>query len=218
MADLSVTTYATLLTTLASYAARDDLTTLGFWPLAVQLCEAKANRSLRSKEMEQRSTASVDMNSSEPEFVSLPSDYQSMRRVRLSGVAGKPALVYMAPEKLDEKRFANANVISQPQNFTIIGDEMELWPTPDSAYVIEMTYRKNIPALATNSSNWLLTNHPDFYLYGSLLEAEPYMKNDARIQLWGQLYSNVIADINRLGIAALNVGNLQMQVAGSVTP
>jgi hypothetical protein len=54
-------------------------------------------------------------------------------------------------------------------------------------YTIEMVYRKNIPAFATNDPNWLLTLAPDLYLYGALLESAPYIKEDGRIQTWERL-------------------------------
>ncbi len=49
-------------------------------PDFIRLCEAKLNRDLRSNKMEKRATALVNMDSDEPEFVSLPSDFQTMRR------------------------------------------------------------------------------------------------------------------------------------------
>ena len=109
-------------------------------------------------------------------------DFQSMRRVRLSGVTGKPRLEFKTSAQMDDFRFANSNVTGQPKYFTVFGTEMELAPTPDSAYTIEMVYRQNIPALATNDPNWLLTLAPDIYLYGALLESAPYIKKDAHIQ------------------------------------
>lgn len=215
MSDLSITNYASLLTTLAAYAARDDLTSQGFWQLAVQLTEAKFNRILQCHDMEGRATASIDTLSSEPEFVSLPSDYQSMRRVRLSGVTGKPRLFFLTSESMDEKRFSAQNAPGQPRYFTILGEEMELFPTPDSAYTLEMTYRKIIPPLSANSTNWLLSTHPDAYLYGALMEAEPYMKNDQRITTWLAGLKLVTDQINSVSdLAVFNAGPLQMQVGG----
>lgn len=214
---MSFDTYANLQTEIANYLARSDLTSE--IPSFIALAEAKFNRGLKCKDMDQRSTTTVDINSSEPEFISLPSDFQSMRRVRLSGVTGKPRLFYRSNESMDELRFARQNSTGQPAFFTIIGSEMEIFPTPDSAYTIEMTYRKLIPALASNTSNWLLTSHPDAYLYGALLEAEPYMKNDPRIATWAQMLSQVVDDINKLSIvSSYDSGSLRVQVGGMTMP
>jgi len=48
----------------------------------------------------------------------------------------------------------------------------------------------------TNSSNVFMANAPDALLYASLLEAEPYLMNDARIQTWGSLYDRAISTLS----------------------
>ena len=41
----------------------------------------------------------------------------------------------------------------------------------------------------------MLTENPDIYLYGALLEAEPFFMNDARVQLWGTMLQQVAQDL-----------------------
>lgn len=168
-------------------------------PEFITLCEAKLNRLLFVPQMETRSTTSVDTTDDEPEFISLPTDFQTMRRVRLSGVTGKPRLQFMTQTQLDDYRYSIDNVSDQPVYFTIMGSEMELAPTPNEDFALEMVYRKNIPALASNSTNWLLTAAPDIYLYGTLLESAPYIKEDDRIQVWANGFATVLEDLNTLG-------------------
>jgi hypothetical protein len=168
-------------------------------PEFITLCEAKLNRLLFVPQMETRSTTTCDTSDDEPEFISLPTDFQTMRRVRLSGVTGKPRLNFMTQTQLDDYRYSIDNVSDQPVYFTIMGTEMELAPTPNENFTLEMVYRKNIPALASNSTNWLLTAAPDLYLYGTLLESAPYIKEDERIQVWATGFSTVLNDLNSLG-------------------
>jgi len=50
---------------------------------------------------------------------------------------------------------------------------------------LNVRYYSKIPPLgAANDTNWLLESHPDAYLFGALTEAEPYLVNDARMDLW----------------------------------
>ncbi|MNN98291.1 hypothetical protein D3C81_2176490 [compost metagenome] len=64
-------------------------------------------------------------------------------------------------------------------------------------YSLELTYRQRIPTLSvSNTTNWLLTNWPNAYLYASLLAATPFIMNDARLPVWGQLYTQAIEGIN----------------------
>jgi hypothetical protein len=210
--------YASLQTAVIEYLARDqDTTLIARIPTFIQLAEAKFNRQLFVRQMEQRSTAVVDTTSSEPEFISLPANFQSMRRVRLSSVSGKPPLEFKSGTQMDEYRFSTSDVVAQPRYFTVFGNEIEIAPTPDAAYTIEMVYRQNVPALASNFSNWLLTLAPDLYLYGALLESAPYIKEDGRIQTWGLGFTTALDDLNNLGLTStFNAGPMTVRVSGQV--
>jgi hypothetical protein len=48
---------------------------------------------------------------------------------------------------------------------------------------------------STVSSNLYLANYPDALLYATLAEAEPYLMNDARIQVWATMYDRAILNI-----------------------
>jgi hypothetical protein len=211
-----ITDYTTLQTAAVEYLARDqDTTLIARVPTFIQLFEAKMNRELFVRQMETRSTALTDPTAGEPEFIALPSDFQSMRRIRLSSYTGKPLLDFKSTVQMDEYRTQVANVAGRPCYFSIFGNEIELAPTPDSAYTIEMIYRANLPALSSNSTNWLLTLAPDAYLYGALLESAPYIKEDARIQTWALGLKTTMDSINELGKAStFNAGPLQISASG----
>lgn len=213
-----ITDYNSLQLAVVEYLARDqDTTLIARIPTFVQLAEAKFNRQLFVRQMEQRATALVDLGSSDPEFISLPSDFQSMRRVRLSSVTGKPCLEFKSGTQMDEYRFGTSDVAARPRYFTVFGGELELAPTPDAAYTIEMVYRQTVPPLASNGGNWLLSMAPDLYLYAALLESAPYIKEDARIQTWGLGFTSALADLNNLGLTStLNAGPMTVRVSGQV--
>jgi hypothetical protein len=87
-----------------------------------------------------------------------------------------------------------------PSAYTLIGDEIQLAPIPDAEYELEMAFYEKFTPLGdgtsgTVTSNWLTKNAPDVLLYGSLLEAEPFIKNDERLQLWLGAYSAAISKI-----------------------
>ena len=59
-----------------------------------------------------------------------------------------------------------------------------------------MLYYKTFDALSdSNTTSTMLTNNPDIYLYGVLLEAEPFLMNDQRVQLWATAFRQAIADV-----------------------
>ena len=84
----------------------------------------------------------------------------------------------------------------EPLYFAITGQNIELIPTPDSAYTLEIIYYTKITALSSsNTSNWLLEDHNDAYLFGTLVQAEPWLMNDERIGVWGALLSKSLEEI-----------------------
>ena len=176
---MSITTYAELQSSIADWLLRDDLTSV--IPTFISLAEAKFNRRIRDYRMVKRATAQVDTA-----YFAIPSDWQENIRFQLN-TSPITTLEYVTPDQAaEEKRLYNSS--GRPAFFTMIGDQFQIVPAPDSTYDAELTYYAKIPALSgSNTSNWLLTKAPDIYLYGALMEAAPYLDDDARIQVWGGL-------------------------------
>lgn len=188
-------------------------------PDFITLFEAKANRALKVRQMESRVVTTVDLALMEPEFLTLPADFHSMRQVRLLNPTtppGKPRLRFAAGGALDDLR-TRYPTAGQPIYFGLFSDQLELVPTPNFAYRIEMIYRTYIPPLgAVNATNWLLSLAPDAYLYGTLMEAAPYLHDDERIGTWSAGVSAAFQGLNDLNQEALyNAGPLVMRRKGS---
>ena len=74
--------------------------------------------------------------------------------------------------------------------------QIGLEPTPD-AYVARLVYERTITSLSTSTTiNWLLTSHPDIYLYATLCEAAPYLKDDNRLQMWQMLLAERLEELH----------------------
>ena len=117
-----------------------------------------------------------------------------MRDIYLSGNP-RITLNYESPSAYT--RNAQAEVSGKPGFYTMLGQEFEFAPIPDKAYTVELLYYFKPEALSdSNASNEFLANYPDALLYASLAEAEPYLMNDARVQVWAQLYDRAVQNIN----------------------
>lgn len=198
-------------------------------PDFITLFEAKANRKLLCRQMEGRVVATIDPTSSDPDFLLLPDDFQTMRRVRLvnsqipsfGGGKNKPRLKFATGAQMDDLRQKNVPT-GAPIWFSIVGNEMELAPTPDFAYGVEMVYRNYLPPLGGEdalgnliTTNWLLALAPDAYLYGALMEAAPYLHEDDRIAVWSSGVQSAFDDLNQLSDeASFNAGPLVMRRKG----
>ena len=214
---MALGTFTELKDAIADWLDRSDLTAR--IPDFIALAEARINRELRIRPMEVRSTmyATVDQ-----QYFNLPGGYIQMRNIQLNTNPTTP-LEYITPEMLD--RLYGSTTTGKPRAYTLIGDEIQLAPIPDSAYQVEMAFYEKFTPLGDGSagivtSNWLTANAPDILLYGALMEAEPFIKNDERIPVWLNGYSNAINKLqqqdqrDRHSGSAMRVRNIYSGVEG----
>ena len=185
---MAISNYGELKTAVANWMDRDDLTAR--IPEFIALAEARFNRVLRIRAMESKQTASTVAGQ---QNLALPTNYIQMRNVQMNTSPVTP-MQYVTPEIFD--RLYGGSVTGTPKFYTIIANELQLGPTPDTVQTIEMLFYKKFDSLsADGDTNWVLTNAPDVYLYGALLEAEPFIMNDSRVQLWATAFQTAIGDI-----------------------
>jgi len=183
---MAFSTYDELKTSIANWADRDDLTS--FIPDFIALTEARFNRTLRLRSMEQSQFATTVSGQTN---YALPLHYLQMREFRLNQTP-TISLRYVSPEIYESWNLGSGI----PQFYTIIANEIRIGPSPAGEHEMEMLFWRRFPALSSSEPvNWMLQNAPDVYLYGSLLELEPFVQNDARIQVWGTGYAKAIEDI-----------------------
>tara|TARA_X000001036_G_scaffold426204_1_gene453325 strand:- start:281 stop:904 length:624 start_codon:yes stop_codon:yes gene_type:complete len=187
---MALSNYTELKASIADFLNRDDLTAV--IPDFITLAEAAINRDVRHYEMENRATASLDQ-----QYLDRPADWLETIRINITG-GGTRHLEYLSAASMADKRAGAENTTGEPKFFRHAERAFEVFPTPDGAYEVELLYYEKVPALSsTNATNWLLTDHPDVYLYGALLHSSPYLAEDQRIGVWAQLYSAARDRINR---------------------
>jgi hypothetical protein len=177
---MALNTYVALCAAVEAWLARADLTAQV--PDFITLAEAKLNRTLRTRQMEQRSTAEA------AEYMALPTLFLEMRNIK---IAGTPVytLEQRAPFEMDA---LDDGASGRPSRYCLLANQIRLAPAPDTTYTLEIDYWESIPPLASNATNWLLDCACDVYLYGALLEAAAFMQDDARIPLWMDAYTRTI--------------------------
>lgn len=186
---MSYTNYSDLQASVAGYLGRSDLTTQ--IPDFIRFAELRLGRELRTRQMLNSATAPTIANDAR---TALPTDFLEIRDLFIQGNPRRP-LTYLSPSAFT--REAKADSIGLPVFYTILASEFKYAPIPDTAYTLEILYYAKPTFLSTaNTSNVFLANYPDALLYGALIEAEPYLINDARSQLWATLYDRAIKNIS----------------------
>lgn len=174
-------TYSALQTAIANWLNRTDMA--ANVPDWITLAEAEITRRLR------RTTVAATLTTiPAAEFLALPSDCKELRSVRLS--TGLPEqdtpLVVSTVEQLAERRATWNNILTRPQWCAVYNGNLQFVPIPDQAYTVVITYYQMLIALATapGAVNVTLAEFPDLYLYGALMQASPFLEDDARLPTW----------------------------------
>lgn len=186
---MALTNYTQLQAAIADQLNRDDLTAQ--IPDFIKLAEAQMNRVVRHWRMEDRATALLDT-----QYTALPTNFaEPIRMVLTSGTY--TTLEIVGNLEIAQLRANASNTLGRPQFYAINDQAIEVFPSPDGDYTIELVYYETLTPLANTGTNWLLTYYPDAYLYGACLHSAPYLQEDARMQTWGALYEAAISAINQ---------------------
>ena len=185
---MALSTYAELKTSIGDWLNRSDLTTA--IPDFISLAEAQIERTLRTRQMIVRANASFDA-----QYGAVPSDFLEVKSLKLTSTNPQSPLSFLSIDALDNE-MTKYTGSGKPKFFGVVGGQFRIVPTPDANYTTELTYYAKLTKLSSSvASNWLLSSSPDIYLYGSLLQAAPYLQDDARIQTWATLYERALNDL-----------------------
>lgn len=185
---MALSTYTELKASVADWLNRTDLTSV--IPDFIALAEAQIERTLRTRQMIVRATASIDT-----EYSAVPADFLETKSIKLN-TNPVTALTFESVDALDSLKSTTYISAGKPQYFSIVGGQVRVLPVPDSTYTAELIYYAKLSKLSgSNATNWLLTQAPDVYLYGSLMQAAPYLKDDSRIPVWAAIYTRGLEEL-----------------------
>ena len=134
---MAISTKAELHTAVANWLNRSDLTSR--IPEFISLAEAQLNRLVRTREMLTRSTTSTNA-----QYVALPSDFLEMLNVELTSTDPSRRLLYATSDRSDDYRQQKSDKAGIPVHYTIEGLTLQLNPTPDINYTVQMNYYQDI--------------------------------------------------------------------------
>jgi len=188
---MAINTFTTLKSAIADFLNRDDLTSAieNF----IALSEAQINRDIRHWKMETRASG---QQSASDEYSQIPANWMETIRFHITDNGTSP-LELISRAAMADKRASNNDAIGTPTHYTHADGQFQFYPTPSSEINTELLYYAKTTALSSsNADNWLLLEAPDVYLYGALLHSAPYLGEDERIAVWGQMYSASVMRLN----------------------
>jgi len=197
---MALTNYSELKSSIADFLNRDDLTAV--IPTFISLAEAQFARDLRHYQMENRATGTID-----GQYMTKPSDWLETIRINITTANTRP-LDLLSSQAMVDKRANYLDLTGIPRYYRHSENQFEFFPSPDDSYGVELLYYQRVPALSdSNTTNWLLTEAPDAYLYGSLVHSAPYLSEDQRAAVWAQLFGAAMQRLNQSSDEAVYSGS-----------
>lgn len=195
-------TYDSLVADISSYLERTDQATLDKIPTFIMLAEQTIATEL--KFLGNLNVSTSTLTSGNP-IIPKPARWRKTVSMNIT-VAGKKQPVFLRKYEYLREYWPDATQTDVPKFYCDYNYENWLIaPTPDDDYQFEVLFYQRVQPLdSSNQTNWFTVYAPQALLYGSLLQAMPFLKNDDRIPMWQAQYNNVIQtlkteDIQRIG-------------------
>ena len=190
MATASVMTYTSLVENIQSYLERDDTATVDKIPLFIMLAEQIIASQIKFLGNLTVNTSTMTTSTS---IIDKPARWHKTVSMNIT-VSGERQPVLLRKYEYLREYWPNATSTGTPEFYSDY--DYTHWlvaPTPDAAYAFEVLYYERIQPLdSANQTNWFTIYAPQALLYGSLLQAMPFLKNDERMTMWKANYDQIM--------------------------
>jgi len=192
--------YQSLKDSIQSTVDNDDPVFVDYIDNCIQYAEDTVNRELRTMNQVQEWSTAVS-----GEFTALPSDFMGFERVTISANGKDYPLSYGSPYNLSLRDEAMSG---PPMYYTVVNNQLQVNPPPDTSHNISALYWERIPALTPlNTTNWLVEQYPLVYLSGALSDAFMFVMDDQRATSWSQRFMS--------GVQSMEADDLRKTESGS---
>jgi hypothetical protein len=186
-----VMTYDSLTSTVLQYLERRDAAVVEAIPTFITLCEFEIAQYIKT--LGQMEVVDANMNIGNP-VIAKPARWRKTVSMTLSNSGSKQPILLRKLEYLN----AYAQDVTATGIPLYYADyDFEHWivaPTPNQAYAFEaLCYTRLQPLSSAYQTNWLTQNAPNAMLFGTLKQTAPFLKNDARLALWKQMFDEALA-------------------------
>lgn len=189
---MAITNRSELEASIADWLNREDAGTIARIPDFITLAENRIFRRLRCRSNE-TSLNFPDISTSNF-VVPVPADLVEVKTLILDDVILVPRSDQQYYSRTNND-YNNRDVTGLTRYYTRIGNEYNLWPTQDgltSGGTLTYYNKQILPASGTTQ---VLSDAPGLYLFGSLMEAAPFLKFPENVPLWQGKYEQDFAEL-----------------------
>ena len=199
-----VLTYDSLTSTVLQYLERKDAAVVNAIPTFISLAEFEIAQEIKT--LGQMQVANSQMTADNP-ILQKPARWRKTVSMSVT-VGGKKQPVYLRKYEYLKNFWPDSDLTGVPEYYA--DTDWEHWflaPTPDTDYEFEVLYYERVaPLSSTNQTNWITQNAPNAMLFGTLLQAMPFLKNDQRT-IFQQKYTEALQSLKTEDVA--RVGDRQ---------
>jgi hypothetical protein len=185
-------TYDNLTSLVLQYLERSDAAVVNFIPTAIMLAEFEIAENIKT--LGQMIVADGTMTAGNP-VIAKPALWRKTVSMTLTTAAGSKQPVYL--RKLEYLSSYSPDVTTTGTPLYYSDYDYDHWfvaPTPSANFAFEaLVYTRLTPLSSSNQTNWLTRNAPNALLFGTLKQTAPFLKDDARLQVWSQIFDTAIA-------------------------
>ena len=199
----AVMTYDSLTENIQSYLERTDTATLEKIPLFIMLAEQVIASEI--KFLGNLTVVESNMTAGNP-VIAKPARWHKTVSMNVTDALGNKQPVLLRKYEYLREYWPDQTQTDLPKFYCDYNyDNWLVAPTPDFAYDFEVLYYERVQPLdSSNQTNWFTQYAPQALLYGSLLQAMPFLKNDERIPMWQSQYNTIMQtlkaeDVQRIG-------------------
>jgi hypothetical protein len=184
-------TYDNLTSLVLQYLERSDAAVVNFIPTAIMLAEFEIAENIKT--LGQMIVADGAMTSGNP-VIAKPALWRKTVSMTLTTAAGSKQPIYL--RKLEYLSSYSPDVTTTGTPLYYSDYDYDHWfvaPTPSANFAFEaLCYTRLTPLSSSNQTNWLTRNAPNALLFGTLKQTAPFLKDDARLAVWTQIFDTAI--------------------------
>lgn len=190
MATAAVMTYTSLVENIQSYLERTDTATLDKIPLFIMLAEQIIASQIKFLGNLTVNTSAMTLGQA---TIDKPARWHKTVSMNVT-VSGNRQPVLLRKYEYLRSYWPDPATTGTPLYYCDY--DYTHWlvaPTPAAAYDFEVLYYERVQPLdSSNQTNWFTIYAPQALLYGSLMQAMPFLKNDERMPMWQQNYDLIM--------------------------
>jgi len=183
---MAFTSYSELQTAIGQWLKRSDRAAV--IPDYIKLAETRIKTLVRLRVME----TEVDLSTTQgSDVIAIPNDFKSPIALWIADINPREQLEQLLPQSMPYNTVSN-----RPMYWCVDGRNLRFQTPANQVYPIKLRYQQHFGLSDTTTSNYLLEDYPDVYLFGAMVEALNDVQDFAQAEIWEKRFQTAVFQCN----------------------